>query len=70
MDVSLNVYKSGGGHKLTVVARPAKAASLGEYVLIEGATLESLSDKPTALECLRAAYMMIGEQLASRGGSS
>lgn len=67
MDVTVNVYKAGGVHKLTVIARPAKAGSLGEFILIEGVELEVGPD-PTALECLREAYMRIGQTLA--GGRS
>lgn len=66
MDVSLTVYKTMGGHKLTVVARPARSSLLGEAVLVEGMPLTDLGDDPSAQQVLVSAYRAIAGVIAAR----
>nr|CRY96134.1 hypothetical protein [uncultured prokaryote] len=66
MHVTLSVYTSRGRHEVSVVAHPKIAASLGEYVLLEGVVLEDLSENPSATECLASAYRAVGRELLAR----
>jgi hypothetical protein len=66
VNVSLSIYRAGGQHKLTVVARPRNAACLGEYVLIEGYPLGGQDDSEDAAALLAAAYAAVLDQLARR----
>nr|CRY96132.1 hypothetical protein [uncultured prokaryote] len=68
MNVSLSVYRSGDMHKLTVIARPSRAAVLGEYVLVEGQVLPDLPLDCTAAEALSEAYRAVAVALARAQG--
>jgi hypothetical protein len=67
MNVSLSIsQRADGEHRLTVVARPRKAALLGEYVLMESVRLEDLPPDPDALQVLSSAYRSIAALVQER----
>lgn len=63
MALTIDVYSVGGQDRLTVVYRPHRAASLGEYCLLESHPIET---HESPVDTLREVYRAIAAALTDR----